>query len=257
MKTLRPSDETTDAVREQICFLHASCKAFDDGEIRESKRIATSLRVLLHHTADTPRGNSHALLGQVGVLDGLLILDSAGEVDLERPESTFTLTAIHMKVHGDHEGFQNSFVPKFDGDGPYAQPDPRAQIHALLNGSKAGRAPGLHIPFPRWWKQTVINGPKGQKFNRKGLVLAVANQDGGAHVDPALDADYYELTRLNALEVYAGGNKEQMYLSWGRPDPQVENAELTSAGSPVPASLRQIAWELIKSLEGRHPDLMP
>jgi len=256
VKTPRPSDETIDSIREQLFFLQTSCKAFDDGETRESKRIATSLRVLLHHTADTPRGSSHALLKLAGVLDSLLILDSAGEVDLPRPESTFTLTAIHMQVGMDHDAFDNSFAPKFDEDGPYAQPEPSVQIRALLQGRKAGRAPGLHLPFDRWWRQTVINGPKGQKFSRKTLVLAVANQDGGAHVDPILNADYYELTRLNSLEVYAGGNKEQMYLSWGSADPQAPDAELTSAGSPVPASLRQIAWELISSLEGRYPQFI-
>lgn len=237
-----------------------SCLAFDGGNRAEAARIATALRVLLHHTADTPRGSSHALLKQAGLLDDLYVLDTAGELELDRPESTWSLTCVHVDVVGDHEAYKHSFAPKFDGDRPYVQPDPRVQINALLQGKKAGRAPGLHIRFDRWWEQTVINVPNGKTFSREDLVKTVANKDGGAHVDPTLDDDYYALTRLNSLEVYGGGTKDELYLSWGDPDAKFTHApdvELTALSSPVPASIRQIAWELTKSLAGRHPYLMP
>ncbi|MDQ0678907.1 hypothetical protein QFZ30_002289 [Arthrobacter pascens] len=144
---------------------------------------------------------------------------------------------------------------------PYAQPDLRVQVQVqvreLLNRRKAPRAPGMHLSFDRWWTQTVVNA-MGRKFTRSDLVLATANQDGGAHVDPGVDKDYYDLTRLNALGIYAGGDKERIQLMWGSAEPRhtdAQDVDLTSPGSPVPASLRQIAWELTTTLEGRYPQI--
>lgn len=74
-KVERTPDEIMDALRVQIRFLVASCKAFDAGETMEALRIATSLRVLLYQTS-----NSHSLLGQAGLLEKLYVLDSAGDI---------------------------------------------------------------------------------------------------------------------------------------------------------------------------------
>ena len=172
-------------------------------------------------------------------------------------ESTFTLTGVHMEVIGDHDSFKNSYIPKFAEGMPYVQPDFRVQVHELINQRKAPRAPGMHLAFDRWWTQTVINA-MGRKFTRRDLVLTTANQDGGAHLDPGVDKDYYDLTRLNALGIYGGGDKERIQLMWGSAEPRLadtQDVELTSPGSPVPASLRQIAWELTTTLEGQYPEL--
>ncbi|MDQ4502170.1 hypothetical protein [Sinomonas sp. ASV322] len=253
MKTPLTNDETTEALKDHLGFLLSSCRAFDDGNASEAKRIAASLRVLLHQTP-----NSHALLGQVGLLNRLYVLDSAGEVTSDLRQPPFTLTGLHIEVIGNHEAFKNSFIPKLGQPEP-PQPDIRYQIHELLNGRKAPRSPGMHLPFDQWWNQTVINAPAGHQFSRKKLILTTANQEG-AHVDPGVDDDYYALTRLNSLGVYAGGDKENLRLMWASADGKFAEApeiELTSAGSPVPASLRQIAWELTQSLIGQHPEFMP
>lgn len=233
-------------------FLRSSCRGFDEGIVSESKRIAVVLRVLLHRSK-----SSHALLAQADLLERLHLLDSAGEVVAAPMESTFTLTGVHMEVIGDHEAFKNSYIPKLGEGMPYSQPDFRVQVHELLNRRKAPRAPGMHLSFERWWTQTVINA-MGRQFTRSDLVLTTANQDGGAHVDPTVDKDYYDLTRLNALGIFAGGDTKRIQLQWGIADPRLTDAhdtELTSPGSPVPASLRQIAWELTTTLERRYPEL--
>lgn len=56
---------------EQYDFLRASAARFDDGHHHESKRLALTLRVLLH---DTPK--SASLLDQLGVKDTLMFVDS-------------------------------------------------------------------------------------------------------------------------------------------------------------------------------------
>ncbi|MGM7778968.1 hypothetical protein ACSVHC_23525 [Arthrobacter sp. KNU-44] len=253
-KVARTPDDTMEALRVQIRLLVASCKAFDDGETIEALRIATSLRLLIHQTS-----NSHSLLGQVGLREKLYVLDSAGEVvpGLEAP--TFGLTGVHMEVVGDHESFKNSYIPAFGNNLHRIQPDVRTQVHELINGRKAPRAPGMHQKIESWWDQTVVSVPSiGHHFSRKRLVCTTANQDGGAHVDPGLDEDYHALTKANSLGVHAGGNKDQVSLTWGSQDGRLADrpdVELTSPGSPVPACLRQIAWELLRSLEGQQPAL--
>lgn len=68
----------------------------------------------------------------------------------------------------------------------------------------------------------------------------VANKEGGAHVDPELGEAYVELTRLNSL-------------GWGFVIDGVEH----DAGSPVPVNVRQIAWELQTTIEGRFRGCSP
>jgi hypothetical protein len=46
------------------------------------------------------------------------------------------------------------------------------------------------IPFTDWWETEIICLTAGVRMTRKSLVLAVANQDGGAHVDATLKPDY-------------------------------------------------------------------
>ena len=49
------------------------------------------------------------------------------------------------------------------------------------------------IPVSKWWDQVVFVGGSAQLSRRK-IVLSAANQDGGAHVDEALNPGYKALT---------------------------------------------------------------
>ena len=61
---------------EELRFLASSGRAFDQGELSESKRIALVIRVLVHDT-----GASHSLLAQLGIKDTLAWADSAPVID--------------------------------------------------------------------------------------------------------------------------------------------------------------------------------
>jgi len=89
-------------------------------------------------------------------------------------------------------------------------------------------------PFDSWWTEPLWEDKQGEKFNRKGLVLALANKEGGAHVDPSLDEDYAARTRDNSLGITRAPT---MY------GPGVDLA------SPVPAAVRQIGHELVRSCQ--------
>jgi hypothetical protein len=65
------------------------------------------------------------------------------------------------------------------------------------------------------------------------MVLVLANQDGGAHVDPALDHRYVRLAHENTM-------------GWIEVTP---DGEQPMRHSPVLASVRQIAHEITRTIE--------
>jgi hypothetical protein len=82
---------------------------------------------------------------------------------------------------------------------------------------------------------------KGSTWSRRSLVLALANQDGGAHVDPGLDEDYYHLSRRNLPGV--------QYVD----DRGVRDA----TGNPAAAAVRQITYELLATFGREQPNVDP
>ena len=94
------------------------------------------------------------------------------------------------------------------------------------------------IPFPQWWSNIVVVDIKGNKSTRKDLVLTVCEKDGGAHVDPKLDEVYYAFSRSNSL-------------GWKY---QKDGVVQDFTGRPELASIRQVAYEVLKSLKDEFPE---
>jgi hypothetical protein len=89
------------------------------------------------------------------------------------------------------------------------------------------------IPFADWWNTEVVCLTAGLRMTRKGLVLAVANQDGGAHVAATLRPDYATIKSgagLIATFQPAGGDSVEIPLE-----------------SHSVATLRQIGYEVLHS----------
>ena len=102
-----------------------------------------------------------------------------------------------------------------------------------------GDGPPLRkISFQKWWEKRIIIWDKRKKFSRRDIILALSNKDGGAHVDPSLDSFYADLTRKNSLGwSFLKGDLVE----------DIIGAEL--------ATVRQIAYELLKTLMQNLPDL--
>jgi len=214
-KYLVNKDELVNHLKDQIDFMIASAISFDKGYEGEAKRLATTIRVLVHDTK-----NSSALLMQLHKMN-ILFYDSAYTFDPNNPLPSHCLTMIRLSKQ---EGK--------DMKGNYVAP--------LDNGSPA-RSNEKKVGFGRWWnRNTVFKDIRGSLFNRSDLILALANKEGGAHVDPELDQAYANLTRFNSLawKVYTKDNKKDM-------------------GNPVPPAIRQIAHEVIKTLKEGCLDLFP
>jgi hypothetical protein len=183
-------------MQEQLSFLKNSCEIFDAGNISEAKRIAVVLRVLLHDTK-----NCISLLGQLKLKNIKFFSTTRGVND-----ANLLTQASLVQIRTGPNGSQ--YVVPFDDRPPH-----------LLNW----------MSYYDWWTQNVFLDDKRRKISRKELVLFIADQDGGAHVDPNLDGVYYDLTRQNSITWFDNQN-----------NPLGPNLALLS--------IRQIAFEFFKTL---------
>lgn len=186
---------------EQLHFLRASCDAFDKGFEIEAKRVAVCLRTLLHDTR-----KSRSLLFQLDWLHGFSFHSTAADVTTWAPNSSCAALVV---LTGEGNGAR--WLPKC------AFPNDGSTVRLL--------------PFDEWWSEWVLlNGSNG-RFSRRDLVLEVANTDGGAHVDPSLDAAYHTLISGKATtELWVG-------------PPTTDNPRRM-----VLITLRQIAHELLETI---------
>jgi hypothetical protein len=206
---------------EQTGFLRASAAAYDGGVESEAKRLALTIRLLLHDT-----NNQRSLLTRMGVRDRLPLTDTSHG---DPPQGTLLFAAglATMRIQTGVDG-SVTYIP-YLGEG-----DPGRQQPAQA--------------FVDWWGETVMRDAVGNSFSRADLVIAVANQDGGAHIDERLNAAYAELTRGNSLGFTAShsedGTGAAIGIGIGQPSPGSP-----FANSPALANIRQIAWELENSLD--------
>lgn len=160
-------------LREQLEFLKASAKSYDDGFEGEAKRLATVIRILVHDTR-----SSKSVLGQLSVKVKMRFTDTSPP----RPRDGVVLMSgglAMMRAQMDPGGGEGRYVPPLDNLSPERIRPP--------------------VPFTAWWLSTVVTDGRGSEFNRKKLVTATANQAGGAHVDPQLDPSYEAISRGNSL----------------------------------------------------------
>ena len=83
-----------------------------------------------------------------------------------------------------------------------------------------------------WWNERVLRDDHRHHFTRRDIILTVANQDGGAHVDPEIDEAYHRLANEHSIGFISVGPDGQ------KPLEHIEKVYV-----------RQIAWELIQSME--------
>jgi hypothetical protein len=176
--TTQSIDDLQSHLKQQIYFLRSSAKAYDEGHTIEAKRIATTIRVLVHDTK-----NSKSLLTQLQKKD-IKYYDTA-----LKPHPGNLLSTTGLVFFQIHNG-KITYVPRLDNS--HIQP--------------------RKVEFDQWWNGIVIVDKSGTQFNRGELILRMCNQDGGAHVDSELDNKYAALSRSNSvgwkLEHYDGSEED-------------------------------------------------
>ena len=189
-------DELRAHLQEQVGFLKTSAEMFDKGNRAEAKRLAHTVRLLLHDTR-----TSFSLFGQLG-LKNRSFLDTASP----RPQTVITSYAGLVGVS--FMGGSSEYVPHL------------------------GSVAGIPVPFTQWWEAPIVIDAQQREISRRRLVLAVANKDGGAHVDPELEEIYAGVSRANTM-----GRMRNSGSGW-EAIPGLEHA-----------SVRQIANEVLVTLE--------
>jgi hypothetical protein len=268
-------DDLVEKLRQQLGFLDRSAALFDQGHEDEAIRLAQLMRVLLHDTSA-----SHSLLGQLGVKETLSYLDTSEPID---PRNLFpTMGLVEAKVESGPQETVGSYVAPLAGDKssapskrahsrsrkkgkrkrarPPAPPSDKAIFYVrgafAAEGEPPSDAPGpppysRQKPFGEWWNEPVTKDNQGALFARSNYVLAGAHKEGGAHVDPSLDAEWAGLTRNNTLNmrVTAGG----IEMAVGAPAAAGMEVYM---GNPALASIRQIAYEVDQTLRSQLAHLL-
>lgn len=168
MKVNQTQDDYKKHLAEQYQFLINSCHSFDSGFSGEAKRIAATMRVLLHDTKQ-----SKSLLGQLGAKN-IYYYNTASEY-----------SPTNLLAHLGLVGVVSS---------------PESTKYFPMLDDIPGYDRNIWVTFDTWWeKEIVLSDSKQNKFTRKQLVLLGSNKDGGAHIDPELDDIYAQLSRGNSV----------------------------------------------------------
>ena len=228
-------DQLRQHLKDQLAFLEESAGLYDQGKEHEAKRLATSIRLLLHDTTQ-----SHSLLQLLTVKTQItywsVILQEAGP-------SCRSYMGIGLRMGF---GGPDQYVP-------------------ILSPAQR------QLTFDKWWDDDPLIIQDSERVTRKRAVLALANKDGGAHVDPSLNALDYRLLRTDLMgweaitvtgaqssivkeeKGTAGGQEmiiQVMQLEGGQTTKEV--SDLTS---PIRAAVRQIAHELCGTIREHLPHL--
>ena len=206
-KRANPEAEAEQAAVNQLLTLQDACALFDGGRDHQFVGMAVSLRALCHD------GSSGSLLNSV------------------REKGR----AFPSSVRRDFAGLDNAASDHFAiAQGPGgARAVPRLEL---------GPADMKAKKFKHWWRETVVTDGRKRGLTRGGIVLAVANSEGGAHFTLDVDELYDDLARRNGLGLFA-----------------MERGSWRTFGlAPVQATVRQIAHEFLLGMEGwiktRRPD---
>jgi hypothetical protein len=204
-------DDRLDAsLAEQVDFLRASAERVDAGYQHEAKRLALTIRVLLHDT-----DKSKSLLEQLGLKSELAFLDTR-----TRREPPTGFQAVSQL------GWPTGMV-RYSmtlGGGP-------TTFRADLGSDRESRP--AEVAFDAWWEDSLLVSKDGTTWNRRRLILGAANQEGGGHVEPKPSAWWRSMrdgTWIGAVKVDGPAGEECL-------------------SDLAPALIRQITHELLATLE--------
>lgn len=158
----------TNKLLEQLRFIQRSCEAFDKGLEDEAIRIATSLRIIFHHSPA-----STSLIAHLGFGRKKILSSSQG--------------------HGDWKDYLAQQI-NLNSSQPV--------IMLPLLGDKF-----TELSIEDWWRHEPVFIYNTQEYSRRSIVLSAANKDGGAHVDDVLEK-YYEYLCSGEHAIGITGNLE-------------------------------------------------
>lgn len=203
-KVRRTREQALSSLGLQIHFMRKSCADFDSGDVNEATRLATAITIVVYDSK-----YQTSLLTQLD-RKNILFFDTATP---DMPGNLGPYSGLYVFAMG---------VGTIDNK-------PRLDM-----GPMAPR----QIRFEDWWTKPIFDDKKGIVLSRKEVVLFARDTDGGAHVDPELDASYAKLSKEKLFGWVMAVNDEQVKPKTG----------------PDQASLRQIAHEVLMTLKEAFPE---
>jgi hypothetical protein len=187
---------------EQLDLLRSPMRDYDGGMEHAAKAIADRIRLFVK-----TQGRTTSLLQHLGIQDQLRWVDRGPP---DPPPDAIVIAFGVCVVETRFDTRRTRYEPAM---GQLA-PD---RIHPPVS-------------FTDWWERTILTDQLGNTFSRADLVLSVAEQDGGTHIDEVVNEKYRQLTRENSLGLQ-------------------QSRDLPIANSVVLTSVRHIAEELIQTIE--------
>ena len=191
----RTRTELWDELRRQLKFLRDACSRFDEGDLDYALQIATKLRVLLYD-----KGQSVSVLRQ---LEQTFSIDRREFPDLSTTRGEFSNVG--------HTDFVRASLCQYEMN--HDLDAPSVLTVRPIAAQEGGRYPAR--AFRTWWeRQNVILLDREHFLTRVKAVTLLANQDGGAHVDPQIEQELALLKRNEArplrivVSLPDGGRKE-------------------------------------------------
>lgn len=216
--------ELKEALIEQVSLLIAYCDHYDAGDHFFAKSMATALRVCLHH-----HGRSNALLHQLKLRSGRFYTAAP------KPNSRRIPIGCGLVAMSFTQERQGHYLPLLGALGYMDR-----------------------LSFSEWWSGVVLRAPTGETMSRRDIVTAVADMDGGAHVDSSLSETYAAFRAGSLLGMRATNmddGKIHMVIpifSSSKNDREAESQD-GLLRSPQYPSLRTITHEVLLTLEKYAP----
>lgn len=222
----RTHAELLEHLRRQIRFLVRSAEAYDQGDEAEAQRLAVVVRTLFHDTRA-----SQSLFGQLRLTGLLEFVDTARTVHPGNIMATSGLVQVQFSTS-----------------------PPSGRYVAGLGDLPPDRL-GHRTAFNLWWNRGVTKPRNGVEYSRADMVLAVANREGGAHVDPLRDPIYQALVVENGLGWRHTADADHVGLIWSQVEDAVPGEQMK--GDPLLAAVRQVAYEVSETVSGQLSAILP
>lgn len=214
-RTTRLPDEINQQLVECVQNLIDDASRFDKGQLRTIKRSSGMLRMLFYDT-----GMSHSILGQLDDQNKIKMMSCSNP----QPDVKLFMGPVYnvryavTPIPKSSQDYENTFI--------FIPDDTTTYVH-----------------FQEWWNAPIYF-LGDTVFTRKSLTTVMANQDGGAHFDPKIDASYqslksgetgYKIKPTIGVALLLGG-----IVDLNGPDIQFKNITL--------ALMRMVVHETITSL---------
>lgn len=204
-------------LQDQLRLLEDYCVQYDAGRTEYVYPMSVALRVLLKDTR-----NSNSLLNQLGIKETLQFVDSAHHVkngfccweisDLSNAtliDGAVYAGLVAKRLHGGSGRLVTKLMP----------------LCRFSNAPKPQRK-----SFEEWYNDEVLDDGQ-QKMTRRQVIENIAEKEGGCHIDPDSTDEQLAFQKPEALRVH------------------INNILVEFDPAPVYVSFRQIAWEVLDTLE--------